>query len=156
MAHVGDRLVQVWLYGSAARAEMWADFWPMRSDIDLLIVTSSKVDGKIEEGLRRVVYERSLGCGRRIDMPIRTRAQLRGQWASLWSAVQRDGICLWPRPLPDPPTPLGDRGQSLLKVGRHRMPVSIERFRRVKRPRRTRTVTGFRMVPSVRPLVRIV
>jgi len=36
------------------------------------------------------------------------------------------------------------------------MPVSIERFWRVKRPRSTRTVTGFRMVPSVRPLVRIV
>jgi len=71
-AHAGDRLAEIWLYGSAARGDVWADFWPMRSDIDVLIVTSSELDSESGEAVRHAVYELSLECGRRIDVPIRT------------------------------------------------------------------------------------
>jgi len=91
-----ETAAEIWLYGSAARGDMWADFWPMRSDIDVLIVTSSELHSESEEAVRHAVYELTPDCGRRIDVPIRTRAQLRGQWAPLWSEVQRDGVCLWP------------------------------------------------------------
>ncbi len=36
---LGERLVEIRLFGSAARGDMWAAHWPMHSDIDLLVVT---------------------------------------------------------------------------------------------------------------------
>ncbi len=93
--HASDRLAEVWLYGSAARGDMWAAFWPMRSDIDLLIVTSAQVSSEVEDAVRLATYELFLEGGRRIDAPIRTLAQLREQWAPLWREA-RDGIQLWP------------------------------------------------------------
>jgi len=40
---LGVNLVQVWLYGSAARGDMWPDWMPMHSDIDLLILSETPV-----------------------------------------------------------------------------------------------------------------
>ena len=54
---VGGDLVATWLYGSAARSDMWGEFWPMRSDIDLLVVTASGPHPMWAESVRAATYE---------------------------------------------------------------------------------------------------
>jgi predicted nucleotidyltransferase len=40
---LGENLVQIWFFGSAARGDMWPDWMPMHSDIDLLVLGNSPV-----------------------------------------------------------------------------------------------------------------
>jgi predicted nucleotidyltransferase len=93
---LGDELQEVWLFGSAARGDMWAEFWPMRSDIDLLVVTSDCLLPEREDELFALTYELFLRCGRQISPAFLTRDGLRLQQASLRAEVSRDGIKLWP------------------------------------------------------------
>jgi predicted nucleotidyltransferase len=94
---LGDKLAEVWLFGSAARGEMWAEFWPMRSDIDLLVVISEPLAADFERELVAATYPLFLECGRQISPAFRTRDQLRSTWAPLQSEVSRDGVRLWPQ-----------------------------------------------------------
>jgi predicted nucleotidyltransferase len=87
---------EVWLFGSAARGDMWAEFWPMRSDIDLLVVTSARLSEKCEGELLAATYDLYLQSGRQISPAFATRDQLRSDQARLQAAVNRDGIKLWP------------------------------------------------------------
>jgi predicted nucleotidyltransferase len=93
---LGNELEEVWLFGSAARDEMWADFWPMRSDIDLLVVTRVEFGQEREQKLLDRTYPLYLQCGRQISPAFRTREQLRGKWAPLHDEVRRGGRRLWP------------------------------------------------------------
>jgi hypothetical protein len=94
---LGHKLEEVWLFGSAARGEMWAEFWPMRSDIDLLVVISEPLPADFERELVAATYPLFLECGRQLSPAFRTRDQLRLTWAPLQSEVSRDGVRLWPR-----------------------------------------------------------
>jgi predicted nucleotidyltransferase len=94
---LGDGLEEVWLFGSAARGDMWADFWPMRSDIDLLVVTAEPVSEDVRDELLTLTYRLYLECGRQISPAFRTRRDLGSQWAPLQAEVSRDGVKLWPR-----------------------------------------------------------
>jgi predicted nucleotidyltransferase len=93
---LGDRLEEVWLFGSAARGDMWADFWPMRSDIDLLVITAEPLPQPARDRLVALTYALFLECGRQISPAFRTRRELRAKWAPLGAEVSRDGVKLWP------------------------------------------------------------
>ena len=46
---LGDRLVEIRMFGSAARGDMWAASSPMHSDIDLLVITSQGISESEQE-----------------------------------------------------------------------------------------------------------
>lgn len=93
---LGGRLEEVWLFGSAARGDMWADFWPMRSDIDLLAITTEPLSEETRDELLALTYPLYLECGRQISPAFRTRSELASQWAPLQAEVDRDGRQVWP------------------------------------------------------------
>jgi predicted nucleotidyltransferase len=73
-----DNVVAVWLFGSAARGDMWSSRSPMHSDIDLLILTREPIAPEMREELVNDTYPLFLECGRQIGPQWRTVEQ----WAS--------------------------------------------------------------------------
>jgi predicted nucleotidyltransferase len=71
---LGDRLVEVRLFGSAARGDMWPDHSPMHSDIDLLVVTRGVVPEETQEELVNETYPLFLECGRQLSPQFRDEA----------------------------------------------------------------------------------
>jgi predicted nucleotidyltransferase len=57
-ARLGDRLVAVRLFGSAARGDMWGAHSPMHSDVDLLVVTT----GAVPEAEQQVLLDETYRC----------------------------------------------------------------------------------------------
>ena len=74
---LGTNLIHVSVFGSVARDEQWPDDMPMRSDIDLLIVTEVPINTSTEEDILNSTYELFLFCGRQIAPQFRTRHWLR-------------------------------------------------------------------------------
>lgn len=72
---LAENLLEVWLFGSAARGDMWSDRSPMHSDIDLLILTRESVPDERQEQLLNETYELFLECGRQISPHFKTHAQ---------------------------------------------------------------------------------
>jgi hypothetical protein len=70
----GD-LVEVWLFGSFARGDMWGKSWPMSSDIDLLILTIHLLHEEDREHLINETYPLYLECGRQLSPQFRTVAE---------------------------------------------------------------------------------
>lgn len=68
---LGDDLSQVWLFGSAARGDMWSSM-PIRSDIDLLVLVSRPVPEDVQEDLVNATLPLFLECGRQIGPQFRT------------------------------------------------------------------------------------
>jgi len=64
---LGDRLVAVRLFGSAARGDMWGGHSPMHSDVDLLVVTAGAVPESEQEDLLNETYPLYLECGRQLS-----------------------------------------------------------------------------------------
>jgi predicted nucleotidyltransferase len=64
---LGDRLVAVRLFGSAARGDIWPGHSPMHSDVDLLVVTSRAVPEAEQEELLNETYPLYLECGRQLS-----------------------------------------------------------------------------------------
>jgi predicted nucleotidyltransferase len=64
---LGERLVEVQIFGSAARGDMWAAHSPMNSDIDLLVVTRGDVSEPDQERLLNETYPLYLECGRQLS-----------------------------------------------------------------------------------------
>jgi predicted nucleotidyltransferase len=64
---LGGGLRQVWLFGSAARGDMWKRHMPMNSDIDLLVITENEVPPNQQETLVNETYPLYLECGRQIS-----------------------------------------------------------------------------------------
>jgi predicted nucleotidyltransferase len=64
---LNERLVKVWMFGSAARGDMWPAHWPMHSDIDLLVVTRDTVCEREQEDLLNETYPLYLQCGRQLS-----------------------------------------------------------------------------------------
>jgi predicted nucleotidyltransferase len=73
---LGDELLRVVLFGSAARGDMWGEGSPMRSDIDLLVVTRSELSSGQTERLVNETYPLYLECGRQIGPQFRSAAAL--------------------------------------------------------------------------------
>jgi predicted nucleotidyltransferase len=98
---VAERLAdldEVWLFGSAARGDMWPNRWPTNSDIDLVVVTAAPVAADLQEELVNAVYELYLECGRTISPQFRSAselAQARAEHTPFAESLGRDGVLLW-------------------------------------------------------------
>lgn len=75
---LGDNLVDVQLFGSAVRGDMWSDRFPIHSDIDVLVLTQEPIAPDMQEELFNATYPLYLECGRQIGPQWRTVEQ----WAS--------------------------------------------------------------------------
>jgi hypothetical protein len=75
VSRLGEDLGQVWLFGSAARGDMWPEGMPMRSDIDLLVLTRQSASGGVAEELVTETYPLFLECGRQIAPQVRMVAE---------------------------------------------------------------------------------
>jgi predicted nucleotidyltransferase len=64
---LGDELVRVTMFGSAARGDMWPEDSPMHSDIDLLVLTEHDVPERHQEELIDETYPLFLECGRQLS-----------------------------------------------------------------------------------------
>jgi predicted nucleotidyltransferase len=64
---LGDRLVEVRMFGSAARGDMWPSHAPQHSDIDLLVITRGAVEEVQAEALVNATYPLYLECGRQLS-----------------------------------------------------------------------------------------
>jgi predicted nucleotidyltransferase len=71
---LGDLLVEIRPFGSAARGDMWAAHWPMHSDIDLLVVTRGVIPEATQEQLINETYPLFLECGRQLSPQFRDAA----------------------------------------------------------------------------------
>jgi predicted nucleotidyltransferase len=77
-----DALEAVWLYGSAARGDMWLRDSPMHSDIDIVVVTSQPVPESTVDDLVNLTYPLYLRCGRQISPAFKS--------VDEWQAVATD------------------------------------------------------------------
>jgi predicted nucleotidyltransferase len=73
---LGERLVEIRLFGSAARGDMWAAHWPMHSDIDLLVVTRGVIPEETQDELINETYPLFLECGRQLSPQFRDEASI--------------------------------------------------------------------------------
>jgi predicted nucleotidyltransferase len=97
---LSERLVEVRMFGSAARGDMWPAHAPQHSDIDLLVITRGELGEGEAEALLNETYPLYLECGRqlspqffaheRLDDPPdeRTRAFLQ--------SIEGDARAVWP------------------------------------------------------------
>jgi predicted nucleotidyltransferase len=76
IASLGEELEEVVLFGLVARAESWPQGMPIRSDIDLLVVTRASVDVAVTTQLLEATYELFLECGRQIAPCFRARKEM--------------------------------------------------------------------------------
>jgi predicted nucleotidyltransferase len=64
---LGEGLVEIRMFGSAARGDMWPAHSPMNSDIDLLVITRKPVPDVEQEELLNETYPIYLECGRQLS-----------------------------------------------------------------------------------------
>jgi predicted nucleotidyltransferase len=87
-----DDLVEVVVFGSVARGEAWPAGMPMRSDLDLAVLTRRELSAEEKDALFEPTYPLFLECGRQISPAI-----VKEPSESLAEAIARDGIRVWPR-----------------------------------------------------------
>lgn len=96
---LGEQLVEVRLFGSAARGEMWPAHSPMHSDIDLLVVIRGEVGEEEEEAIVNETYSLYLECGRQISPSLVGQDRLAEpdeRTRALLSTIERDAVRIWP------------------------------------------------------------
>ena len=103
---IGENLMDVILFGSAARGDMWPPSSPMHSDIDLLVLTRAAVSEAEQDALIDETYPLFLECGRQLSPAFMSRDRWEGQAPrdrALRGQVERDGrsILLAPSPIHD-------------------------------------------------------
>ena len=92
---LGERLVEVRMFGSAARGDMWPDRFPIHSDIDVLLVTAARIGEEVEQELVDATYPLFLECGRQIGPHFYTAQELAEAGRAEFAAnVRRDGVRL--------------------------------------------------------------
>jgi predicted nucleotidyltransferase len=94
---LGPELVEVVLFGSAARGDMWPPSSPMHSDIDVLVLTRSEVAEADQEELVNETYPLFLECGRQISPAFMSLARWAGRAdrdRALREQVEQDGRSL--------------------------------------------------------------
>ncbi len=69
---LGRNVVEIRVFGSAARGDMWSTRMPMRSDIDLLVLTREPVASIDQRDLDEETYPLFLESGRQISLLFRT------------------------------------------------------------------------------------
>jgi predicted nucleotidyltransferase len=89
---LGDELVRVTMFGSAARGDMWPPGSPMHSDIDLLVLTEHDVPETRQEELINATYPLFLECGRQLSPHF-----FRARTVEFLVRVAEEGVDVWPR-----------------------------------------------------------
>ncbi len=96
---LGGTLVEVWLFGSAARGDMWPDWSPMHSDIDLLILTTVRLPQELGEALVDETYPFFLECGRQISPSVTTVDEFRNppteRLRDVYARVRSEGAVVY-------------------------------------------------------------
>lgn len=97
---LGGRLVEVRMFGSAARGQMWPTSAPMHSDVDLLVVTGDVVTDAEKEELVNETYPLFLECGRQISPHFFTERQLgepdSDRMRAFLADIAEDVVVVWP------------------------------------------------------------
>lgn len=92
---LGGELEEIVLFGSVARGESWPKGMPIRSDLDLLVVTASALPEWREQELIGATYPLFLECGRQIGPQFRSRRQVDDPSDAFVENVRREGIRLY-------------------------------------------------------------
>jgi predicted nucleotidyltransferase len=87
---LGDRLIEVHLFGSFARGDAWRPTSRLRSDIDLLVICSARPPESEIEQFVTATYSLFLEHGRQVSPNFRTREALE-------SPTTETGIAFWER-----------------------------------------------------------
>jgi predicted nucleotidyltransferase len=94
------RLVEVRLFGSAARGDMWPPDSPMHSDVDLLVVTRDEVPEALREELLNETYPLYLECGRQLSPHFFSQARLAApedeRSRAFLADIGGDVVVVWP------------------------------------------------------------
>jgi predicted nucleotidyltransferase len=97
---LGERLLEVRMFGSAARGDMWPPHSPMHSDVDLLVVTRERVPDGEQEELIDETYPLYLECGRQLSPHFFSERRLAQPEDNLTreflQRVARDLVPVWP------------------------------------------------------------
>jgi predicted nucleotidyltransferase len=98
---LGDRLIRVQLFGSAARGDMWAAHSPINSDIDLLVVTRDDVAESEREDLLGETYPLYLECGRQLSPHFFSERRLAApeseRTREFLARIGPEAVTVWPR-----------------------------------------------------------
>lgn len=99
-ARLGEGLVAVRMFGSAARGDMWGAHAPMNSDIDLLVVTADDVPEAEQEELLDETYPLYLECGRQLSPHFFSRRRLADpeseRTRDFLARIEPDAVAVWP------------------------------------------------------------
>jgi predicted nucleotidyltransferase len=94
------RLVEVRMFGSAARGDMWPPDSPMHSDVDLLVVTHDEVPEAVQEELLNETYPLYLECGRQLSPHFFSRGRLAApvddRTREFLRELGADAVVVWP------------------------------------------------------------
>jgi predicted nucleotidyltransferase len=97
---LGERLVEVRMFGSAARGDMWPAHSPMHSDVDLLVVTRAPVGDEEVEDLCNETYPLYLECGRQLSPHFFTEDRLLEpgdeRTRAFLAGIAADVVPVWP------------------------------------------------------------
>jgi predicted nucleotidyltransferase len=97
---LGQRLVEVRMFGSAVRGDMWPPNSPMHSDIDLLVVTRDEPSSAEQEELIDETYPMFLECGRQISPHFFSQRKLKAPddegTRDFLRRVSADAVTEWP------------------------------------------------------------
>ena len=101
-ARLGSNLVEVRLFGSAARGDISRKGSQLTSDIDVLVLTRKALPNDLQEALVNETYQLYLECGRQIAPQWRSA----DEWATpaderarfFKEAVEKEGRALYPEP----------------------------------------------------------
>ena len=97
---LGENLAQIWLFGSTARGDRWPDSSPMRSDIDLLVLSQTSVPGEVQRNLFDTTYALFLEYGRQLSPTFWTLIRFdepeEGTATEFIERVRQEGVQLYP------------------------------------------------------------
>jgi predicted nucleotidyltransferase len=113
---LGDRLLEVSAYGSVARGEPWPRGMQIRSDLDLMVITSEPVPRNVVEALVDATMPLFLECGRQLGPVFKTPTELAypksGREAEFFKQFRQDAVPLYDRQAPIPERVDPNRGQA--------------------------------------------
>jgi len=96
---LGEQLLEVLVYGSVARGESWPPGMPIRSDLDLLVVTTEPVPAQLAETLVDATMPLFLESGRQLGPVFRTADELEhhrsDRGAEFLRQLSRDAIRIY-------------------------------------------------------------
>jgi predicted nucleotidyltransferase len=92
---LGDRLLEVAVFGSVARGESWPAGMPIRSDLDLLVLTNTPLEQEEIDALVERTMPLFLECGRQLGPRFRTREGLDEGSQEFAEQLGRDAIVLY-------------------------------------------------------------